>query len=573
MKTGKRNLGYFHQGSIVNLFTVCCMKVSLKNWFPYLLLAGILLNATGLFVDIIEPDSALYAAIAKHIAITNDWVNLIGDGHDWLDKPHLPFWLSAISFKCFGISPFAYKLPAFLCWLLGVFYLYKLAATIFSTKTARLGVIIYITALHVLLSNNDIRAEAYLTAFILAAIFHIYQATLYKWSWHLLYAAFYCALAIMTKGIFVLVPIAAGFIIYWLFTKQYKQFLQPKWWLLLLLIVIGILPELYCLYMQFDLHPEKIVFGRNNVSGLSFFFWDSQFGRFFNNGPIQGNGDIFFFLHTFLWAFLPWSFITCIAISRLPVKWKKDNNKTWLIVAGSLITGFVLFSLSKFQLPHYIVILLPHFAIITADYLLSIRTTKILQRLKILQWGLHVVVVFCILFLVFIYGLSSWYISLFFIMAGTLTSLFVFKGNFITHLAAKSSCTAIMLFLFLNTQFYPSLLQYQAGMQAGNWLNKSMTVVKPIMYKCNSYSFEFYNNSLVDRATSLESLNALHKNKTITLFTPIKEIAPLKNAGYKIQILQRFSYFHITQLNMQFLNQNTRNTALETYVLANCVKQ
>jgi hypothetical protein len=219
------------------------------------------------------------------------------------------------------------------------------------------------------------------------------------------------------------------------------------------------------------------------------------------------------------------------------------------------------------------VILLPHFAIITADYLLSIRTTKTLQRLNILQWGLHVVVAFSMLFLVFMYGVSSWYISLFFIMAGTLTSLFAFKGNYITHLAAKSSCTTIMLFLFLNTQFYPSLLQYQAGMQAGNWLNKSMPVVKPIMYKCNSYSFEFYNNNLVDRATSLDSLNALHKNKTITLFTPIKEIAPLKNAGYKIQILQRFSYFHITQLNMQFLNQNTRNTALETYVLANCVKQ
>ena len=80
------------------------IPISLKKWFPYFLTAGILLNAGCLFTDIQEPDSALYASIAKHIAITHDWVNLVVSGHDWLDKPHLPFWLCAFSFKCFGGS-------------------------------------------------------------------------------------------------------------------------------------------------------------------------------------------------------------------------------------------------------------------------------------------------------------------------------------------------------------------------------------------------------------------------------------------------------------------------------------
>lgn len=61
-----------------------------------------------------------------------------------------------------------------------------------------------------------------------------------------------------------------------------------------IILLIFISPELICLYIQFDSHPEKIVFGNTHVSGIRFFFWDSQFGRFFNTGPIKGKGDPFF---------------------------------------------------------------------------------------------------------------------------------------------------------------------------------------------------------------------------------------------------------------------------------------
>src|ERR1700733_5570240 len=101
-----------------------------KKTFALFMLIGIALNATCFFSNILEPDGALYATIAKHIAITNDWLNLFSNGADWLDKPHLPFWLTAISFKLFGISSFSYKLPSFICWLVGVFYCYKLSAKI-----------------------------------------------------------------------------------------------------------------------------------------------------------------------------------------------------------------------------------------------------------------------------------------------------------------------------------------------------------------------------------------------------------------------------------------------------------
>src|SRR5882757_740053 len=94
-----------------------------KDWlnkhFRWLLLLGILTNITGLFVTILEPDGALYATIAKTIAQTGDFINLKVGGKDWLDKPHFPFWMAALSFKIFGINGFAYKLPALLFWAIG----------------------------------------------------------------------------------------------------------------------------------------------------------------------------------------------------------------------------------------------------------------------------------------------------------------------------------------------------------------------------------------------------------------------------------------------------------------------
>jgi hypothetical protein len=71
----------------------------LQKWFVRLLIPAILVNAGGLLIDILEPDGALYATIAKTIARSGDFINLYVDGKDWLDKPHFPFWMAALSFR------------------------------------------------------------------------------------------------------------------------------------------------------------------------------------------------------------------------------------------------------------------------------------------------------------------------------------------------------------------------------------------------------------------------------------------------------------------------------------------
>ena len=408
-----------------------------KTSFLFLTGIVIFLNLTGLFNEIMEPDGTLYAGLAKQIAKSGNWFNLWINGADWLDKPHLPFWLAAISFKVFGISAFAYKLPSFIFFIVSVFYCYKLAAAVYSKEIARFATLIYATALHTVISNFDGKVEIYLTAFVIAAMYHLYKAFEQKWFWHIVAAALFAACAVMTKGIFALITIAAGFVIYWIRTKQWREFINPKWYLFFLLTFIFILPELYSLYSQFDLHPEKTVFGKTNVSGLRFFFWDSQFGRFFNSGPITGKGDPSFFLHTSLWAFIPWSIVLLLAVINIFARVKSTiNNQRW-IVGGSVLISFLMFSVSKFQLPHYIVILFPLFAMMAAAYLVESASQKILKKINIFQAVLFALLVAAITALIIIYAFDN--VTWFLIIVGLIIVAVVFykPGNMLLAVLKK----------------------------------------------------------------------------------------------------------------------------------------
>ena len=94
-------------------------KYWLDKWFYWLLLVGICVNASGLLLPVMEPDGALYATISKTMVLSGDYINLKVQGKDWLDKPHFSFWITALSFRLFGINGFAYKFPAFLFCIAG----------------------------------------------------------------------------------------------------------------------------------------------------------------------------------------------------------------------------------------------------------------------------------------------------------------------------------------------------------------------------------------------------------------------------------------------------------------------
>ena len=340
----------------------------------WLVLLSLLVNAIGLVTPIINAgDSVTYAALSQHMVRHGDWVNLVLDGQDWLDKPHFPFWVTALFFKLGGVNAISYNLPGFLFHLLGAYYTYRVARLFYGREAAWLAVLVFVSAFQVMLTSTDVRAETYLTGSIMGASYYWLRLDTNPKLKYLLLGALFSATAVMTKGIFTLITISSGLVALWLYQGRWRVLWQGRWWLALAVTLLFTAPELLTLHLQFDAQPDKLVFGRTGVSGIRFFVWDSQFGRFFNTGPIRNtDGNPAFFLHVFLWAVLPWVAVAAAAVAQSWRSWRSSDGRArgqWVVLGASFAVTFGLFSLTSFQLDYYAVIVFPFAAILCGQYL------------------------------------------------------------------------------------------------------------------------------------------------------------------------------------------------------------
>ena len=62
-------------------------------------------------IGLVGPDEPRYAWIARDMAETGDWVTPRLYGKPWFEKPVLYYWGAALSFKLFGVSEVAARLP------------------------------------------------------------------------------------------------------------------------------------------------------------------------------------------------------------------------------------------------------------------------------------------------------------------------------------------------------------------------------------------------------------------------------------------------------------------------------
>ncbi|HWR33871.1 MAG TPA: glycosyltransferase family 39 protein, partial [Chitinophagaceae bacterium] len=347
-----------------------------------------LVYITGLFVPLMDTDSAHHANIALRMYLTGDYVSLADHNGDYLDKPHLLFWLSAFSYKIFGVTSFAYKFPSFLFTILGIYSTYRLGKSLYNQEVGRLSALILASSFAFILANTDVRMDAMLTACIAFSIWQLVEFIQNKKLLNVAGAALGLALGFSTKGhIAVFVPAIAAFF-YILYQKDWKHFLNWKWLLLLLLFALFISPVVYCYYLQFNLHPETIVRGKDNINGVKFILLNQSVERF--SGQMGGDDkhDYLFFLHSFLWAFAPWSILAYLAIAGRIKNFLRQREE-WL-TTGVFLVMLVVVSLSGFKLPHYLNIVFPTTAVLTASFILEknenskwVRTLFIIQLILI----------------------------------------------------------------------------------------------------------------------------------------------------------------------------------------------
>ncbi len=541
----------------------------------YVILSCCIVYIIGLFIPLMEIDAAQYASISREMLDNKSLLQIYDLGTDYLDKPPMLFWLSALSMKIFGIHGWSYRLPSLLFSLLAIYATYRLALIFYKKEIATLSALVLAACQAMFLINHDVRTDTMLMGWVALSIWQLAAWYEYK-KWKYFFVAFIAvAGGMMTKGpIALMVPVFA-FAPHFILRREWKQFF--RWEYIAGLIIIGILllPMSIGLYQQYDLHPGKIIHGVPIKSGLRFYYWTQSFGRITGESEWHENGSIFFLLQNMLWSFLPWIiyFLLALFFSIKKIFQQKFflQSSQEFITSGGFILTYLALGSSQAQLPHYIFVAFPLAAIVTGNFLYQLLETNHFLKFKkpLLMFQVFVYVLLwisIIMILAVVFESVSIYtaIACFLVCLGMFPVLFADKDSYYKILEA-SFYTIIGLNLFLNISFYPALLKYQAGNTAADYINEHQLPKNNIFIygMFEGRTLDFYGNHIFQHKNDKKEFLA-----SDIIMTPIDSVNSIKKDWPQMKVLFTGPDFHVTRLTFQFLNPLERDKEVGKYVIA-----
>lgn len=543
-----------------------------------------LVYLAGLGVDVMEVDAAQYASMSREMAETGSYLEVHHRGQDYLDKPPFIFWVSSVWIKIFGPYNWAYKLSSFLFSILGIVSTYKLGHLLYNKRIGFIAAIMLVTSQAYFLFNNDIRTDTILTAAVIFAVWQIMSYIFYHNKWHLVGGFVGIGIGMLTKGpIAIMVPVLA-LASYFIGRKRYREFFRVDWLWGLLILAVMLAPMSWGLYQQFDKHPEKeLLFlsdagnvTKTNVSGLKFYFWTQSFGRITGENVWKDNSPPTFFIDNFLWSFMPWAILAFWAlfwrIGSAAIDFFKGNKKQEWLTLGGFVLPFIAFSMSNYKLPHYIFVLYPFAAIITAEFVLRVLFERPKWWGSIMQ-GVQLLVIIGItglgiLLLAGVFGQATWWIWVIYLAIVALMVFSIFHHEVLNRVVMGSAFAIIAFNWVMNTHFYPKLLEFQPGHEAAKFVAQNEIPKSQIFINGGFafYSFGFYADDVFYDAYGPRFENALEIGPAYVCTTE-DQVAYYQENFENAEIVASFPTFHITKLNVDFLNPATRDATLKKEVI------
>lgn len=496
-----------------------------------------------------EIDAAQYAEMSMEMLQSGNFLEPTCLGRPYLDKPPLIFWLSALSFKLFGINNFAYKLPSLLFALLAVYSTYRFTLLFYDEASAKTAAVMLSISQAMFIATNDVRTDTLLMG---AVIFSI-------WQW----AAFFetsktkdavggsigLGFALLAKGPVGIIAVGAAIVPHLIWKKKWQLLFDRRMILSLLIVGIMLLPMCIGLYHQ------------HGVKGLRFYFWTQSFGRITGESEWNNHPDPVFLLYTFAWKILPWTiFFFAGWYNAVHAIWKL-RGASWSQKEFISLIGFTLMLASlmqsKYQLPHYVYVVLPLGSVLAARGFVALTSeNKHPKWIKTLQ--LLIALTALLAAVIMQVSFSNHTISLVGLIAtGAAVTLLMYKQRSVM----LWSIAPFIAFNFLLCVFYMSaLLSYQASNDIGRAIRASEKTF--ITYKyINNYSLVFYAQQMpAEEIWEPENLD--RKNRTLAVTTQ-EGIESLQSNNVAYKILLEKENFAVSKLNLRFLNPGLREGITE----------
>ena len=332
--------------------------VAWASWLAAFLLCAVVYLG-GAFLPALQDDAdSTHAEAAREMLVSGDYVTLHVNGVRYLEKAPLLYWLVTFSYRIFGVTEFATRVPTVVAMFLLVWLAASWARQAFGSRAGVYAGLFVSTAAGYYLFTRVLIPEAILSLLIAACFYFFLRALERPHRAALWYAGYAClALAVLTKGLVALVFVGLTAVVFALLTgdwRRWREFHLPTGFLLFLAIAA----------------PWHLLAGFRNAHFFWFYFVNEHFLRFLGERyPKDYNkvpAGLYWSLHL-VWLF-PWSIYLPLALRNLrrdlgPSRTESSfGSRTRLLCwiwAGIVLTFFA-FSTNQeyYTLPAYLPVLL-----------------------------------------------------------------------------------------------------------------------------------------------------------------------------------------------------------------------
>ena len=331
-------------------------RVKVGGWILLCLITALMLNQNLRF-PLFEPDEARNAQLALNIVDSNIWTSLsLKNDHYW-DKPPLVAWMTAISFKTFGVTENAARFPGVIVTFLTVIFTCAIGQRLVGFRAAWIAAILALLSLGIPFSGRFLTMDSTLTLMTTVTLLAAYRGSFgrrFRQAWWV--AAGVCVgLGMMAKGPVILVLCAPPVIAYCWLTRR-KLFGSPKKSLYFAVpaVLIG------C--------PWFIATAIGTPEFLSYFFWEQNVVRFTQG--LAHHQPFWFYLPVILLLMFPAShlflpLVRFIGTRKSDVRSQRTEAHGYLLLCALWVVVF--FSFSTDKLPTYILPAVPMLCLLMAS--------------------------------------------------------------------------------------------------------------------------------------------------------------------------------------------------------------
>jgi 4-amino-4-deoxy-L-arabinose transferase-like glycosyltransferase len=487
------------------------------------------------------------------------------------------FWVTGLSFKIFGINAFAYKFPSLLFSILAIYSTTRLGELLFNKRTGILAGLMLGFSQAFIISIYDVKTDSILTGATAFAIYQYIKFSIDRKYVHIVLGSLGLAVAVGSKGMIAVVVTGCTIFLHLVYHRRWKEMFHWQWLSIIPWFFIFLSPFLYAYYQQFDAHPEKITNGVKGISGIKFLLWTQSFERLAGQRQMVNNPDYLFFFHSFLWAFLPWSIVAYYKTFR---DWVLVLRQRFNVIpgvefglSGTVLLVMILMSTSQFKLPHYLNILFPLFAVLTAKVVMRLieKTYRLPKWMRITFYILSgAYIALGALLTIWAFPMDNILLMALAVIALVVIGVIVFRVPY----SAYKPVFVVMIVagivnFFLLVHVFPRILQYQGSLAMSRYINKNdIPKDKLNTYVANRYfGLDVYTKTEMAEPELPELRGKLGRNESFYLITDNIRIDELKVAEIPIDTVTFVPHFHVSMLTGKFINPATRAASMDTLFL------